>query len=44
MGDFFNTILSPLTVGEAWVMLGWHRFWTLIGIGGGWAWACPSSD
>jgi YidC/Oxa1 family membrane protein insertase len=39
VGDFFNTILSPLTVGEAWVMLGWHRFWTLIGIGGGWAWA-----
>ncbi|WP_422560562.1 membrane protein insertase YidC, partial [Gordonia sp. (in: high G+C Gram-positive bacteria)] len=39
MGDFFNTILSPLTVGEAWVMLAWHKLWTLLGIGGGWAWA-----
>ncbi len=39
MGDLFNTILSPLTVGEAWVMIGWHKLWTLLGIGGGWAWA-----
>jgi len=39
VGDFFNAILSPLTVGEAWVMIGWHRLWTLLGIGGGWAWA-----
>jgi len=39
VGDFFNTILSPLTVGEAWVMLAWHKLWTLLGIGGGWAWA-----
>ncbi|MBK8470662.1 MAG: membrane protein insertase YidC [Candidatus Phosphoribacter sp.] len=39
MGDFFNTILSPLTIGEAWVMLGWHRLWLTLGIGGGWAWA-----
>ena len=39
MGDFFNAILSPLTVGEAWVMLAWHKLWTLLGIGGGWAWA-----
>ncbi|MBK8731473.1 MAG: membrane protein insertase YidC [Actinomycetales bacterium] len=39
MGDFFNTLLSPLTIGVAWVMLGWHKLWTTIGIGGGWAWA-----
>ncbi|MBK8868519.1 MAG: membrane protein insertase YidC [Dermatophilaceae bacterium] len=39
MGDFFNTLLSPLTVGESWVMLGWHKLWTMLGIGGGWAWA-----
>ncbi len=39
MGDFFNTLLSPLTIGEAWVMIGWHKLWTLLGIGGGWAWA-----
>jgi YidC/Oxa1 family membrane protein insertase len=37
--DFFNTLLSPLTWGEAWVMLGWHSVFTFIGIGGGWAWA-----
>ena len=36
MGDFFNPILSPLTVGEAWVMLALHKLWTLLGIGGGW--------
>jgi hypothetical protein len=39
VGDFFNTLLSPLTIGVAWVMLGWHKLWTTIGIGGGWAWA-----
>ena len=39
MGDFFNAILSPLTIGEAWVMMGWHKLWTFLGIGGGWAWA-----
>ena len=39
MGDFFNAILSPLTIGEAWVMIAWHKLWTTIGIGGGWAWA-----
>ena len=39
MGDFINLILSPLTIGEAWVMLAWHKVWTTIGIGGGWAWA-----
>ena len=39
MGDFFNTLLSPLTIGEAWVMIGWHKVWTTIGVGGGWAWA-----
>ena len=39
MGDFFNTLLSPLTVGEAWVMIGWHNLWTALGIKGGWSWA-----
>ncbi len=39
MIDFFNTVLSPLTWGEAWVMLAWHRLFTFVGIGGGWAWA-----
>ncbi len=39
MGDFINVILTPLTVGEAWVMLAWHKVWTTIGVGGGWAWA-----
>ncbi|HRW18988.1 MAG TPA: membrane protein insertase YidC [Dermatophilaceae bacterium] len=39
MGDFFNTLLSPLTYGVAWVMLAWHKVWTALGIGGGWAWA-----
>jgi YidC/Oxa1 family membrane protein insertase len=39
VGDFFNTLLSPLTIGVAWVMLGWHKVWTTIGVGGGWAWA-----
>ncbi len=39
MGDFFNTLLSPIMVGEAWVMLAWHKLWSLIGIGGGWGWA-----
>jgi YidC/Oxa1 family membrane protein insertase len=39
VGDFFNTLLSPLTVGESWVMLVWHQVFTLLGVGGGWAWA-----
>lgn len=39
MGDFFNTLLSPIMIGEAWVMLAWHRLWGLLGIGGGWSWA-----
>ena len=39
MVDFFNTLLSPLTWGEAWVMLVWHQVFTFIGVGGGWAWA-----
>ena len=39
MGDFFNTVLSPIMIGEAWVMLAWHKLWGLLGIGGGWSWA-----
>ena len=33
MVDFFNTVLSPLMWGEAWVMLAWHQLFTLVGIG-----------
>ncbi len=39
MGDFFYTLLSPLMIGEAWVMIGWHKLWSVLGISGGWAWA-----
>lgn len=39
MADFFNTLLAPIMWGEAWVMLAWHRLFSLVGIGGGWGWA-----
>jgi len=41
LGDFFNTILYPLMWGEAWLMVGWHRVWTFLGIpaASGWSWA-----
>ncbi len=39
MGDFFYTLLSPLMIGEAWVMIGWHKFWSFLGVSGGLAWA-----
>src|SRR6476659_4213750 len=40
--DFFNTVLYPIKLGEAWVMYGWHAFWEALGLTGawsGWAWA-----
>ncbi len=39
MGDFFYTLLSPLMIGEAWVMIGWHKLWSFLGVSGGLAWA-----
>ena len=42
MIDFFNTLLYPIKLGEAWVMYGWHWFFDKIGLNGdlaGWAWA-----
>ncbi len=37
--DFFQTLLYPIKLGEAWVMYGWHWFFDLIGLPTGWAWA-----
>ena len=40
--EFFNTVLYPIKLGEAWVMYGWHAFWEFLGLTGawsGWAWA-----
>jgi YidC/Oxa1 family membrane protein insertase len=40
--DFFNTLLYPIKLGEAWVMYGWHWFFETLGLSGawaGWAWA-----
>ena len=40
--EFFNTVLYPIKLGEAWVMYGWHAFWETLGLTGawsGWAWA-----
>ena len=41
MGDFFNTILYPIELLVAWIMYGWHQFFTLIGFPAesGWTWA-----
>lgn len=39
MGDFFNTLLYPISLGEAWVMYGWHWLFDLVGLPTGWAWA-----
>ncbi|MDN5789336.1 MAG: membrane protein insertase YidC [Micrococcales bacterium] len=39
MGDFFNTVLYPIKLGEAWVMYAWHWLFDLIGMGTGWSWA-----
>ncbi|ADU50122.1 membrane protein insertase YidC [Intrasporangium calvum] len=39
MIEFFNTILYPIKLGEAWVMYAWHWLFDLIGLPTGWAWA-----
>ncbi|EWT01030.1 preprotein translocase subunit YidC [Intrasporangium oryzae NRRL B-24470] len=42
MGDFLQTLLYPIKLGEAWVMYGWHWFFETLGLTGawaGWAWA-----
>ena len=42
MGDFFNALLYPIKLGEAWVMYGWHWLFEALGLRGdwaGWAWA-----
>ena len=42
MIDFFNTLLFPIKLGEAWVMYAWHWLFERIGLSGdwsGWAWA-----
>jgi YidC/Oxa1 family membrane protein insertase len=37
--DFFQTLLYPIKLGEAWVMYAWHWLFDLIGLPTGWAWA-----
>jgi YidC/Oxa1 family membrane protein insertase len=37
--DFFNTVLYPIKLGEAWVMYAWHWLFDVIGLPTGWAWA-----
>ena len=42
MFEFFNTLLYPIKLGEAWVMYAWHWLFDAIGLRGdwaGWAWA-----
>jgi YidC/Oxa1 family membrane protein insertase len=39
LSEFFNTLLYPIKLGEAWVMYGWHWFWDILGLPTGWAWA-----
>lgn len=39
MIDFFNTVLYPIKLGEAWVMYAWHWLFDVIGLPTGWAWA-----
>ncbi|GAA1881510.1 membrane protein insertase YidC [Lapillicoccus jejuensis] len=41
MYDFFVNLLSPIMWGEAWIMTGWHKLFTLLGIpeDSGWGWA-----
>ncbi|HET7398935.1 MAG TPA: membrane protein insertase YidC [Intrasporangium sp.] len=42
MSDFFNTLLYPIKLGEAWVMYAWHWLFETLGLRGGWsgwAWA-----
>lgn len=39
MSEFFNTLLYPIKLGEAWVMYAWHWLFSVIGLPPGWAWA-----
>jgi YidC/Oxa1 family membrane protein insertase len=39
VGDFFNTLLHPIMLGEAWVMYAWHWVFNKVGLPTGWAWA-----
>ena len=39
MIDFFNTVLYPIKLGEAWVMYAWHWLFDAIGLPTGVAWA-----
>ena len=39
MAEFFNTLLYPIKLGEAWVMYAWHWLFGAIGLPSGWAWA-----
>ena len=39
MIDFFNTLLYPIKLGEAWVMYAWHWLFDIVGLPTGWAWA-----
>ncbi len=39
MIDFFNTVLYPIKLGEAWVMYAWHWLFDSLGLPTGLAWA-----
>lgn len=39
MIDFFNTVLYPIKLGEAWVMYAWHWLFDALGLPTGVAWA-----
>ncbi|NUR81959.1 MAG: membrane protein insertase YidC [Dermatophilaceae bacterium] len=39
MIEFFNTLLYPIKLGEAWVMYAWHWLFDTLGLPTGWAWA-----
>jgi YidC/Oxa1 family membrane protein insertase len=39
VAEFFNTLLYPIKLGEAWVMYAWHWLFDAIGLPSGWAWA-----
>jgi YidC/Oxa1 family membrane protein insertase len=39
LSEFFNTLLYPIKLGEAWVMYAWHWLFDAVGLPTGWAWA-----
>src|SRR5664279_1627919 len=41
MGDFINTVLTPLEFCVAWIMVAFHSMLTAVGLptAGGWTWA-----